>query len=149
MASIEHIFIASETAAEMKTVEAVQAIEECGLEGDRYSQAKNRKDPGQQATFIEAEQIEKFVLETGLPMAPYEPRRNIVTRGVDLTTLVGKRFIVGECEFEGVELCEPCAIWAKNTHREVVRFFVHRGGLNAKIVRGGMVSVGSSIELWV
>ena len=146
MANIEHIFIAQEKAAEVKAVRAVQAIVECGLEGDRYSNAKNRKDAGQQATFIEVEQIERFVSETGLPMAPHEPRRNIVTRGVDLNELVGKRFFVGECEFEGVELCEPCAVWAKNTHKEIVRFFVHRGGLNARIVRGGVISVGSPIK---
>ena len=146
MPIIEHIFIAPEKAAEVKAVETVKAIAECGLEGDRYSMAKSRKNSGQQTTFIEAEQIERFVSETGLPMRPHEPRRNIVTRGVDLNALVGKRFFVGECEFEGVELCEHCAIWAKNTHKEVVRFFVHRGGLNAKIVRGGVLSVGSSIE---
>jgi MOSC domain-containing protein YiiM len=64
------------------------------------------------------------------------PRRNLVTRGVDLNALVGKRFYVGECELAGIELCEPCAIWAKNIHKEVVRFFVHRGGLNARIVVG-------------
>jgi MOSC domain-containing protein YiiM len=146
MAIIEHIFIASKKAAEVKAVEVVQAIAECGLEGDRYSNAQSRKNFGQQVTFIEAEQIERFVSETGLSMAPHEPRRNIVTRGVDLNALVGKRFFAGECEFEGVELCEPCAVWARNTHKEVVRFFVHRGGLNAKIVRGGVLAVGSSIE---
>ena len=146
MPSIEHIFIAPEKGAEVKAVATVKVIAECGLEGDRYSMANSRKNSGQQTTFIEAEQIERFVSETGLPMRPHEPRRNIVTRGVDLNALVGKRFFVGDCEFEGVELCEPCAIWAKNTHKEVVRFFAHRGGLNAKIVRGGVLSVGSSIE---
>lgn len=146
MPIIEHIFIAPDKGAEVKPVNAIQVIAECGLDGDRYAKARSRKNPGQQATFIEAEQIERFVAETGLPMAPHEPRRNIVTRGVDLNALVGKRFFIGECEFEGVELCEPCAVWAKNTYKEVVRFFVHRGGLNAKIVRGGVLSVGSSIE---
>ncbi|MES2627059.1 MAG: MOSC domain-containing protein [Pseudomonadota bacterium] len=147
MPIIEHIFIAPEKRAEAKSVKTVNAIAECGLEGDRYSVAKNRKNSGQQITFIEVEQIERFISETGLLMGLHEPRRNIVTRGVDLNALVGKRFFVGECVFYGVELCEPCAIWAKNTHKEVVPFFVHRGGLNARIVRGGVLSVGSSIEV--
>jgi MOSC domain-containing protein YiiM len=146
MANIEHIFIASARAEPAKSVQIVRALGECGLEGDRYSLAKKRKNPGQQITFIEAEAIETFVAETGLSMEPHEPRRNIVTRGVVLNGLVGKRFFIGECEFEGIELCEPCSIWAKNTHREVVRFFVHRGGLNARVVRGGLLSVGSTVE---
>lgn len=147
MGRIEHIFIAPEKAAQVESVAVVEAITECGLQGDRYSKMKSRKDAGQQATLIEAEQIERFTAETGLVMAPHEPRRNLVTRRIDLNSLVGKRFFVGECELEGIELCEPCATWAKNTHKEVVRFFVHRGGLNARIVKGGVISVGSSIAV--
>jgi MOSC domain-containing protein YiiM len=147
MGRIEHIFIAPEKAAQVEAVASVEAIADCGLKGDRYEKAQNRKDVGQQVTLIEAEQIDGFVAETSLAMAPHEPRRNLVTRGIDLNALVGKRFYVGECEFEGMELCEPCAIWAKNTHKEVVRFFVHRGGLNARIVKGGTIKVGSPIAV--
>lgn len=145
MGRIEHIFVASERGAPCEAMESVEAIAETGLKGDRYSYAKNRKDPGQQLTLIEIEQIEKFVEETGLPMDPSAPRRNLVTRGIDLNALVGKRFQIGECELEGIELCEPCARWARNTHNEVVRFFVHRGGLNARIVTSGIISIGSPV----
>lgn len=147
MGRIEHIFIAPEKGAQVRAVPAVEAIAECGLKGDRYSDNCNRRSEGQQVTLIEAEAIEKFVAETGLAMAVHEPRRNLVTRGIDLNALVGRRFNVGECELEGLELCEPCATWAKNTHMEVVRFFVHRGGLNARIVKGGTISVGCSIAV--
>ena len=145
MGRIEHIFIAPEKAAQVQALPAVVAIAERGLKGDRYSNELNRKNAGQQVTLIEAEAIERFVAETGLAMAPHEPRRNLVTRGIDLNALVGKRLKVGECELEGIELCEPCATWGRNTHMEVVRYFVHRGGLNARIVKGGTISVGCSI----
>jgi MOSC domain-containing protein YiiM len=145
MGRIEHIFIAPEKRAQVQSLPAVEAIAERGLQGDRYSNDLNRKNAGQQVTLIEAEAIEQFVAETGLAMAPHEPRRNLVTRGIDLNALVGKRLKVGECELEGIELCEPCATWGRNTHMEVVRYFVHRGGLNARIVKGGTISVGSSI----
>jgi len=146
MGRIEHIFIAAEKRAPAKAVESVLAIAETGLDGDRYADNRNRKHPGQQVTLIEIEQIERFVAETGLAMRPDEPRRNLVTRGIDLNALVGKRFRVGDCELEGIELCEPCAKWAGSTHKEVVRFFVHRGGLNARIVKGGPISVGARIS---
>jgi MOSC domain-containing protein YiiM len=146
---VEHIFIAPKKGAPVQALPAVAAIAECGLIGDRYSNELNRRNVGQQVTLIEAEAIEKFVAETGLAMAPHEPRRNLVTRGIDLNALLGERFKVGECEFEGFELCEPCATWGRKTHMEVVRFFVHRGGLNARIVKGGTISVGSSIAAHV
>jgi MOSC domain-containing protein YiiM len=147
MGSIEHIFVAPEKASPTQEVASVEAIADCGLKGDRYSSAENRRDPGQQITLIEAEQIEKFVAETGLSLAPHEPRRNLVTRGIDLNALVGQRFTIGECEFEGIEPCEPCAMWARNTHPEVVRIFAHRGGLNARIIKGGAISVGSAVAV--
>jgi MOSC domain-containing protein YiiM len=145
MGKIEHIFIAPEKAAQVQALPEVAAIAERGLQGDRYSNDRNRKNAGQQVTLIQAEAIEAFVAETGLALAPHEPRRNLVTRGIDLNALVGQRFRVGECELEGFELCEPCATWGRNTHMEVVRFFVHRGGLNARIVKSGTISVGASI----
>lgn len=146
MGRIEHIFIAPEKAAQVRALPTVEAIAERGLKGDRYANDDNRKNAGQQVTLIEAEAIESFVAETGLAMAPHEPRRNLVTRGIELNALVGKRFRIGECELEGFELCEPCATWGRNTHMEVVRYFVHRGGLNARIVNGGTISVGAFIE---
>ena len=147
MGTIEYIFVANAPSALVESITEVEAIADCGLKGDRYERAQNRKDAGNQATFIEIEHIEAFVAETGLAMAPHEPRRNLVTRGVDLNSLAGRRFHIGECEFEGIELCEPCAIWARNTHKEVVRFFVHRGGLNARIIKGGLIRVGSVIKM--
>lgn len=145
--SIEGIFVACDKNAAMEPRRSASVAAGIGIEGDRYALAKNRNNEGRQVTFIEAEQIERFVAETGLSMAVHEPRRNIVTRGVDLNALVGRRFTVGDCEFEGVELCEPCAKWARSTHPGVVRFFVHRGGLNARVVRGGTIRVGDAVSV--
>ena len=145
MACIENIFIAPARDAPVRSLTTVEAIAGCGLQGDRYANQRNRKDDGQQLTLIEAEAIEQFVTETGLAMRLDEPRRNLVTRGIDLNALVGRYFRIGDCELEGVELCEPCGKWARNTHREVMRFFLHRGGLNARIVTGGTIDVAMSI----
>ena len=68
-----------------------------------------------------------------------------VARGISLNAFCGKRFSVGGVELEGLELCEPCALFAKRTHPDVVRFFLHKGGLRARILRGGMLSVGDSV----
>ncbi len=75
-----------------------------------------------------------------------EARRNLVTRGIDLNGLVGRRFRVGEVECLGQRLCEPCAHLERLTTKGVLRGLIHRGGLRADIVSDGVIAVGSSIE---
>ena len=145
MASVEHIFVAPGKGEPTRSVASVEALPDQGLRGDRYSLAKNRVAPDYQVTLIEIENIEGFTQATGLPLTPGMPRRNIVTRGVRLNDLCGKRFRVGSAVFEGLELCEPCALFAKVTYREALKFFVRKGGLRARIIEGGEVCVGDFV----
>jgi MOSC domain-containing protein YiiM len=147
MSTIQHIFIAPDCGGKMESVQEVQAITDCGLRGDRYAEASNRKSPDYQLTLIEYENIEAFAAASRLPLAAHEPRRNLVTVGVRLNDLCGEVFSVGNVELEGLDLCEPCAIFAKRTHFEVVRFFVSRGGLRCRIVRGGFIRVGDELSV--
>jgi MOSC domain-containing protein YiiM len=137
MATVRYIFVAAKPGSAMASLSSVEAQEGAGLSGDRYAG---------QVTLIESENIEAFTQATGLALAPEMPRRNIVTRGIRLNELEGKRFKVGGAVFEGLELCEPCSLFARRTHREVLKFFVGKGGLRARIVAGGEIRVGDAIE---
>src|SRR5688500_18439966 len=113
MSTVVHIFVASKRGAPMSAEQSVEALTEGGLRGDRYSEAKNRRSPDYQVTLIELENIEAFAQATGLSLIPAMPRRNIITRGVRLNGLCGKLFRVGRARFEGLELCEPCSLFAR------------------------------------
>ncbi|AXQ27818.1 MOSC domain-containing protein [Solimonas sp. K1W22B-7] len=145
MGSIRHIFIAPARGEPMLELVEAEAIADVGLRGDRYEDAAHRESPDCQLTLIELESIEAFVESTGLPLAPQEPRRNLVTSGVRLNGLCGQRFRVGAVELEGLDLCEPCGLFGQRTYSEAVRFFVKRGGLRCRIVTGGVLRVGDSI----
>ncbi len=147
MGRLLHIFISPEKGNEMISANEIEVIADCGLKGDRYESSKNRKRAADQLTLIEIENIISFTRETGLPLQPYEPRRNLVMRGVKLNELRGKRFRVGHIELEGLELCEPCSKFSKNTYPDVLDFFVHRGGLNARIIQGGTIVLGDEIAV--
>ena len=69
----------------------------------------------------------------------------MVTRGVRLNDLIGKRFRVGSVECVGVELCHPCKHLEEMTRPGIIKELANRGGLNADIVAGGRISVGDSI----
>jgi MOSC domain-containing protein YiiM len=128
-------------------VERVRAVAGRGLEGDRNFLAEGAPEPHRDAdlTLIASEALEALAEETGLVLTAAESRRNLLTRGVDLNTLLGRRFRVGEVHCEGIELCEPCRDLERMTYPGVLRGLVHRGGLRAAIVEGGEIGVGDHV----
>ena len=124
-------------------VERVRAVAGRGLEGNRYF--LDEPEPGRALTLIQAEALEGLERETGIRLSAAESRRNVLTRGIDLNALVGKRFRVGAAECYGVELCEPCASLEGMTQPGVIRGLLHRGGLNADIVSDGEIAVGDEV----
>lgn len=141
---VERIFVAPLKGAPMRELAVADALQDQGLEGDRKT-APGRA-PAAQVTLIEAEHVEAFAAATGYAMRFDQPRRNIVTRGVRLNDLLGRRFRVGEALLEGIELCEPCGKFQRLTHVEVRRFFKGKGGLRCRIVEGGLIRTGDPVE---
>ena len=149
---VEAVAIADRAEAPMQQVTTARAIPGRGLEGDRYANRVGTFTPrsghgvGYDLTLIEAEVLDELTLPDGNRLGYAEARRNIVTRGIDLNTLVGQRFRVGDVECVGRRLCEPCAHLERLTHRGVLRKLIHRGGLRADILTAGNITVGTAIE---
>jgi MOSC domain-containing protein YiiM len=125
-------------------VERVRADAGKGLAGNRYYFEDGAK-PGHALTLIAVEALEALAAEHGIAITAAESRRNVLTRGIDLNALVGKRFRVGEVECVGVELCEPCTHLESLTHPGVIKGLTHRGGLNADILSDGEIAVGDEV----
>ena len=139
---VEAIFIAAKHGDVAHPVESVQAVAGKGLEGNRYWDTGR---PEAELTLIEAEQIERAAAEDDLVVDAAATGRNVLTRGVDLNALVGKRFRVGAVECRGVELCEPCTYLESLTQPGAIKVFVHRAGLNAEILVGGELRPGDPV----
>jgi MOSC domain-containing protein YiiM len=147
---VEAIHIAAAAAEPVRAVEAIRAITGVGLEGDRYAAGLGHYDDdrvSRDLTLVEAEVIETLAREHGVELAPGETRRNITTRGVALNSLLGRRFWVGRVLCEGTRLCEPCQYLADLTGKPLLRSLVHRGGLRADILHGGVISCGDAIRV--
>jgi MOSC domain-containing protein YiiM len=141
---VEGIFVTSEHGELPEPVESVRALAGRGLEGNRYFY--DRKAPrGVALTLIAAEAVEAMEREHGFSLEARATRRNVVTRGIDVNELVGRRFRIGDVECEGVELCEPCAHLQSLTKDGVIKGLAHRGGLNADILSDGEISVGDAV----
>ena len=135
---VEAIHIGPERYELPQPVDAVEVTAE-GVRGDRYFGARN-------LTLIEAEALEGLREDTGIELSAAASRRQVLTRGVSLNDLVGKRFTVGEVQCVGEEWCEPCSHLQGMTQPGVLRGLVHRGGLRADIVRGGRIAVGDEVS---
>jgi MOSC domain-containing protein YiiM len=149
---VEVIAIADRAEAPMRRVTTARAIPGRGLEGDRYAERagtftpRNGEGVGHDLTLIEAEALDELRLAGGRRLGYAEARRNIVTRGVDLNALVGRRFKVGEVECIGRRLCEPCAHLERLTQAGVLRGLIHRGGLRADILTEGAIQEAATIQ---
>jgi MOSC domain-containing protein YiiM len=143
--AVEAIFIADAHEAPPYPLEEAEAVPGAGLRGDRHFDPSPSEEPGRDLTLIEAEAIEGMEAEHDISIHPSEARRNVLTRGIDLNALVGKRFRVGEVECLGQELCEPCAHLQSLTKPGVLRGLVHRGGLRADVLNPGRIRVGDRV----
>lgn len=147
---VEALALAEEAEAPMVVVEEAVARAGRGLEGDRYFEGhgtfSNAYARGHDLTLIEAEALEGLKLPSGR-LASEEARRNVVTRGIDLNALVGKRFVIGEVECVGQRLCEPCAHLERLTEPGTLRGLIHRGGLRADVLTDGTLRVGDEIRV--
>jgi MOSC domain-containing protein YiiM len=134
---VEAIRISAEHERLPEPVDSIDVTDE-GLPGDRYF---GRGD----ITLVEAEALEALREDTGIELSHAEIRRQVLTRGVALNDLLGKRFRVGGVEAVGVEWCEPCNHLEKITHPGVLKGMVHRAGLRADIVQAGRIAVGDEV----
>jgi MOSC domain-containing protein YiiM len=135
---VEAIRISPEHERLPEPVDTVDVTDE-GMTGDRYF---GRGD----ITLVEAEALEAFNDETGIPLSHAEIRRQVLTRGVSLNDLLNKRFRVGDVEAVGVEWCEPCNHIQSMTYPGVLKGMVHRAGLRADVVQAGQIAVGDEVD---
>lgn len=137
---VEALALASSAEAPVTSVEEAVALPGRGLRGDRYADgagtfASGR--PGSALTLIDAAVLDD--------LGELDHRRNVVVRGSDLNALVGWEFTLGDARCHGRRLCEPCAHLDRLNGGGVLRPLVHRGGLRADVIRGGIVRVGDPL----
>lgn len=146
------IAVAERATGDMHVVDHARALADRGLDGDRYAAKAGTFTPtsatarGYDLTLIEAEVLDGLTLPEGRTLGYAEARRNIVTQGIDLNALVGRRFRVGDVECVGQRLCEPCSHLERLTTKGTLRGLIHRGGLRADVLSNGSVTTGGIIE---
>jgi MOSC domain-containing protein YiiM len=148
--SVVEIWLAGAAAEPMRRVPSVEAVAGRGLAGDRYALGGGTwaqyPDLEKQVTLIDRDDVAAVAAETSSDLAPGDTRRNVVTTGIDLTTLVGRWFTAGDALLFGMKRCPPCTHLERLTGVKLVKAMVHRGGINAAVFAGGTISAGSQVQ---
>lgn len=126
----------------MITTSSADLVVGRGLQGDRYS----RHDGSRQVTLIEAEGLTAIAGYLGLERVdPEDLRRNIVTTGVNLMALKGRRFLLGGAILEATGECHPCSRMEETFGPGGYNAVRGHGGITARVLEAGRVEVGSTL----
>ena len=154
---IEHLYISAghnyfghheKPPGEHETVEkaAVRCVEGRGIEGDRFFDYK--EDYKGQITFFAGEVFDELSAQLGVvDKTPAVLRRNVITRGVDLTELYDREFEVQGVRFRGMGECKPCYWMDRAFGPGAENALKGRGGLRAKILSDGMLAVDAAVAV--
>ncbi|MFN2490173.1 MAG: MOSC domain-containing protein [Actinomycetota bacterium] len=150
MSLVEEIYITARGGAPMNPVSAVEAIAGRGLAGDRYLLRTGYWTSVDecQVTLIEAEALDEIRASTPIHVSNGEHRRNIITRGIELSDLAGKRFSIGGAVLEYDRPRPPCRYIGSITEHGMTKALgKRRGGICARVIETGMITVGDTIQM--
>jgi len=128
----------------MTEVSRVRLLAGRGVEGDRYSRRDGARG---QVTFFAEETWLRLCRELGrTDLQPDVFRRNVIVRGTDLNTLIGREFEVQGIRFRGIEHCKPC-FWMEQAFAPGTLALLsawRAGGLRACVLSDGWLAVGEA-----
>ena len=146
MSKVFKLGITSNNNKKIEEVESIEVLANKGVVGDRHFD--NYNDPYCQLSLIEAENIDEYNLKFGLNIPYLDFRRNIITKGIKLNDLVGKKLSIGNAEVEGIDLCRPCRHLTDMLDQEnILKEFLRKGGLRCQILSSSKIKVGDTIKV--
>jgi MOSC domain-containing protein YiiM len=131
--------------APLVAVNHVEVLADHGLIGDHRAA---RPGSPRQVTLIQAEHLGAVAaLLGGGPIDPGLTRRNLVISGINLWALRAHHFEIGGVLFRGTGACEPCSRMEENLGAGGYNAMRGHGGITARVVSGGVIRVGETVEV--
>jgi MOSC domain-containing protein YiiM len=146
MSIVSNICITSESGQQMEVKQSVEVLANKGILQDRYFNEINEKDT--QITLIESENVEYINKSMGINFLDIDFRRNIITKGIKLNQLVGKKIKVGQVTMKVHRLCDPCRyLQDLLNQKNLIKTLLNKGGLRCELLTDGKISINDNIEV--
>ena len=146
MSKLIRLCIAKNNNQKIQEVDKIELLPGKGIVGDRHFQDNN--DVRNQVTLIESENIDYYNNKFKTDYSYIDFRRNVVTKGIQLNNLVGKKLLIGNVKVQGHDLCRPCKHLEETLKgKDVIKEFLRRGGLRCEILNSGIITIGDEIKV--
>ncbi len=145
---VRWIGVRPESRAPMLELDVVEARREAGLTGD-HSRPGPRN--ARQVTLIQWEHLAVIGALLGRPaeqpIRPDDLRRNIAVSGINLFSLKGRRFRIGQAIFETTGWCQPCARLEQRLGPGAFQAVRGHGGITARVLQGGIIHLNDDLRV--
>ena len=146
MSEVYKLGISENNNKPINEVRSIEVLANQGVIGDRHFKEFN--DPYNQLSLIESENIDYYNIRYGLNSPHIDFRRNVITKGIQLNDLVGKKILVGNVKLEGVDLCRPCRHLSEVLGQEnIIKEFLRGGGLRCQILTSSSIKINDKISI--
>jgi len=146
MSKVFKLGIANANNKEINEVNSIDLLANKGVVGDRHF--KDFNDPYCQLSIIESENIDYYNTKYDLKIPYVDFRRNVVTKGIKLNDLVGKKLLIGNVEVEVIDLCRPCKHLTEMLNQDnILKEFLRRGGIRCQILSSSKINCEDNIEI--
>jgi len=146
MSKIIKIGIAELNNKEILEVNTINLITGKGVIGDRHF--KDYNDPYNHLSIIESENIDEYNKKYNLDIPYLDFRRNMVTRGIKLNDLIGKKILIGGVQLDVIDLCRPCRHLSEKLDKDnIIKEFLRKGGIRCEILNDGRISINDQIKI--
>jgi MOSC domain-containing protein YiiM len=140
--TLASIHVAKATRLPMRAVERATVETGRGIVGDRYHGTRHRHVTVQSASALQAA-TEAF----GEDVPAELTRRNLTIDEGDVPTAPGSLIRVGDVLLEVVRVAAPCKLLDDTIGRGAQEALRRRGGSVCRVLEGGEVAVGDSVDL--
>lgn len=145
---VRWIGVRPEPRASLLMLDAVEARREAGLTGDH---ARPGVRNARQVTLIQWEHLAVINALLGRsayqPVLPQDLRRNIVVSGINLFSLKGRRFTIGQAVFETTGWCQPCARLEQRLGPGTFQAVRGHGGITARVIESGIIRLDDELRV--
>jgi MOSC domain-containing protein YiiM len=144
---VEAIIVRGSPREAAHAVTCTQALAGIGLADDRIGQRGEADLSTRQVTLIQAEHLDVIArLARVERVDPVGLRRNLVVSGINLLALKNARLRVGDATLEIVGPCHPCSRMEEAIGPGGYAAMRGHGGMTARVVATGAISVGDLIR---
>ena len=146
MSEVYKLGISINNNQQINEVNSIDVLANQGVIGDRHFKEFN--DPYCQLSLIESENIDYYNVKFGLNIRYVDFRRNIVTQGISLNDLIGKKLLIGKVEVEVIDLCRPCRhLTEMLDQKNILKEFMRRGGIRCEILSSAQINIEDEIKV--